>query len=243
MDVIPPRSRLYHLAPLSDETPLESLTSYINRLAWLFRIKPRQLIAQEIIPCLGEAYTYYLHRLGVLVNEVAPSINGAGQVALDWSSALEKLTMRTDLRRLSIYSWANKLPSYGLIRRTPAWCPECYREWQNSGHPIYQPLLWMLQIVTICLNHRQSLKERCHHCQKHQAFFASTVLPAGHCTQCRSWLGTSSNGAADGEIDEETIAWQKWVMSAIEELRIASTYAGMLPWGNFRFGLSTCRQI
>lgn len=189
MDDIPPRSHLYHLAPLSNGTQLlESLTSYINRLAWMYRINPRQLIAQEIIPCLGESYSFYLHRLGLLVDEIAKSINGAGQVALDWSSALEKLTMRTDLRHLSVHSWANELPSIDLLRKTPAWYSGCYRDWQNNGRPIYQPLLWMLKIVTICLKHRQRLKEQCPHCQKHQAFFASTVLPAGHCTQCRSWF-------------------------------------------------------
>jgi len=56
-------------------------------------------------------------------------------------------------------------------------------------------------------------------------------------------LGTISNGAADIEIDDETFAWQEWVMGMIEELRVASTFSGTLPWGNFRFGLSVCRQI
>src|SRR5437764_382700 len=46
----PPRSRLYSLVPEGIGTPLiESLTSYINRLAWSYRVSPRILVAQEII--------------------------------------------------------------------------------------------------------------------------------------------------------------------------------------------------
>jgi hypothetical protein len=87
------------------------------------------------------------------------------------------------------------------------------------------------------------LEVQCPHSQKYQAFFASTVLPAGHCIKCRSWLGKSSNRAIDIQIDEETFVWQKWVINTIEELHIAGSYSRTLPWGNFRLGLSRCRQI
>ncbi len=39
---MPPRSRLYCLAPLGMGTvEIESLTSYIQRLAWAYRVNPR----------------------------------------------------------------------------------------------------------------------------------------------------------------------------------------------------------
>jgi hypothetical protein len=50
---LPSRSRLYHLAPVGFGTPLvESLASYVNRLAWTYRINPRVFIAQEVLPNL-----------------------------------------------------------------------------------------------------------------------------------------------------------------------------------------------
>ena len=35
----------------------ESLTSYIQRLAWAYRVNPRVLVAEVILPHLG--HTYY----------------------------------------------------------------------------------------------------------------------------------------------------------------------------------------
>ena len=54
---IPPRSTLYSLAPLGVGTPgIESLTSYVNRLAQVYHVGPRVLVAQHILPHLSEAY-------------------------------------------------------------------------------------------------------------------------------------------------------------------------------------------
>src|SRR6266571_3591664 len=56
---LPPRSRLYCLAPIGVGTPMvECLTSYINRLAWLYRISPRILVAEEIMPHLSGSYYF-----------------------------------------------------------------------------------------------------------------------------------------------------------------------------------------
>jgi TniQ len=151
-----PRSRLYSLAPEGIGTPLfESLTSYINRLAWTYRVEPRILVAQEIMPHLGRAYHFQssLNLLGAYCRSEAMSINGTGETALDWSSTLTQLTMRENLRDLTLSSWARNMPFRGLLRATPAWCPVCYHEWRRGGLPSYQPLLWMLQVATVCLWH------------------------------------------------------------------------------------------
>lgn len=227
---MPPRSRLYPLAPIEAGTPfIESLTSYINRLARAYRINPRQLVAQEIIPSLGGSYRLSLRQLGPFVRFEAMNINGTGNVAIDWTTTLERLTLRSDLLYLNIRLWASELPMRGLMRATPAWCPQCYQEWLKDYLPVYQPLLWMLQVVTIC--------------QKHQTVIASSTLPIDHCTRCGTWLGTPSSVVADSEIDQDTIDWQKWVMGIIEELREASTTSGLLPWGDLRYGLAACRKI
>jgi hypothetical protein len=169
-DDMPPRSRLYHFAPQGTGTPLiESLTSYINRLAWAYRINPRALVAQEIVPNLDGLYRLPRNQMGLFALTYAMSINGAGKTAVDWSAALERLTMRLDLRYLNVHLWASELPGRGLLRATPAWYPVCYEDWRNDDLPIYQPLLWMLQAVTICLKHRLRLEEQCPNCHKYQA--------------------------------------------------------------------------
>src|SRR5713226_5175936 len=150
------RSRLYSLTPVAIETLwLESLTGYVNRLAWTYRVGPRILVAREIIQHLSRSYHFQSSPslLGAYCRSEAMSINGTGDAALDWSSTLAQLTMREHLRDLTLSSWAKTIPSQGLLRATSAWCPDCYQEWQRQELPIYQPLLWMLQVVTVCLQH------------------------------------------------------------------------------------------
>jgi hypothetical protein len=241
---LPARSRLYRLAPMGVGTPMvECLTSYVNRLAWMYRVNPRLLVAQEIIPNLGGSFRLPLRQLGPFALFAAMSINGIGEIPVDWSATLERLTMLFDLRYLNIHLWASELPTRGLMRETPAWCSMCYQDWRNVDLPIYQPLVWMLQVVTICLKHRQRLEVQCPNCQRRQAIIGSSVLPGGHCTQCRVWLGTPSSAVADNEIDDNTFEWQKWVIDNIEDLRLASTTTGLLQWGNLRASLNVCRKI
>jgi transcriptional regulator with XRE-family HTH domain len=240
-----PRSRLYSLVPAGIGTPwIESLTSYINRLAWTYRVEPRILVAQEIVPHLGRSYHFQssFKLLSAFCRSEAMSINGTGEAALDWSSTLAQLTMRENLRDLTLSSWAGNMPFRGLMRITPAWCPVCYHDWRKEGLPTYQSLLWMLQVVTVCLRHRRQLEERCLHCQRKQTVIPARIQP-GCCTQCMTWLGISSSSEIENEVDEETLDWQQWVSNIIGELRKASTTAGILPWGQLANGLALCSEI
>src|SRR5438132_530835 len=93
-DAVPPRSKLYSLSPVGVRTvEVESLTSYVNRLAWTYRVSPQMLVAQEVLPCLGGAYFIrsFPSRLGEFGRSGAMSINGATEAALDWSKTLEQL--------------------------------------------------------------------------------------------------------------------------------------------------------
>lgn len=237
---LPPRSRLYRLAPIGVGTPMgECLTSYINRLAWMYRISPRALVAQEIIPNLAGLHVSPQH-LGGFCRRDAMRINGAGEVAVAWSKTLGQLTMRSDLRDLTLNLWASGLSAHGLLRVSPAWCPECYHKWREDGQSVYQPLIWMLQVMTICPLHKRLLEERCQHCQQLQSAIAVRTQP-GFCTQCMSWLGTPHGVAKEYELEDEILTWQEWTISIFEELRQAAAFSeSLLPWERFPAGLSAC---
>ena len=238
---MPPRSRLYCLAPLGMGTAeIESFTSYVTRLAWAYRVSPRLLVAQEIIPKLKRAFHYHVsvEKLGSFCRRQAMTLNGAGETAAEWTDTLEQLTMRGDLRHLTVQAWASGFAPRWLLRRYPGWCPACYQEWQEKGQPIYQPLLWMLQVVTTCLRHRRWLEERCPSCQKNQSTLALTTTH-GFCTQCSAWLGTHPGLNTPHEIDDETLSWQEWVVRTIDELRQAGM-SGSLPWKQLLVGLAAC---
>ncbi len=54
---MPPRSKLYCLAPLGMGTvEVESLTSYIQRLAWAYRVSSWVLVVQEVLPLYNGPY-------------------------------------------------------------------------------------------------------------------------------------------------------------------------------------------
>jgi hypothetical protein len=237
---MPPRSKLYCLTPLRMGTVVvESLTSYINRLAWTYRVSSWVLVVQEILPCYHGPYSIGSspHQLGGFGRTRAMRLNGTGEVARAWAKTLEQLTMRADLHLLTADPWASGLPNWGFLRSAPVWCPACYQQWQEQGQPLYQPLLWALQAVTVCLHHRQPLVEQCPFCQKKQSAIGAKTAP-GYCTQCGAWLGKASGSAE--KINEELFNWQTWVVSAVKELYLCSLVFGSIPWNKLPDGLTAC---
>jgi hypothetical protein len=124
---IPARSKLYGLVPCGVGTVWqESLTSYLNRLAWRHHIPPRHLAAQELLPRLSQSYSR--HQLGGFSWGSAMGINGNTATAQEWATILEDLTKRSDLHLLTLQWWVGDLEPHKLLREKPAWCPACYAE-------------------------------------------------------------------------------------------------------------------
>jgi TniQ len=236
---IPPRSRFYDLVPCELGTMYqESLTSYLNRLGWRHRVSPRDLVAQELVPFFGNEYLQ--HQLGTCCRGGwFMSVNGNGSLALEWSTLLEQLTLRSDLHLLTLHWWLGDLSSRGHLRAVPAWCPSCYSEWKEQGLSVYQPLLWMFRVVTTCTKHKRKLEECCLHCGKRQSVITLKIRP-GHCTQCGAWLGIKLDNDSNQSADHETILWQEWVAYSLEELRVASATAGPLSWTSFFTSIAVC---
>jgi len=239
-----PRSRLYGLVPCEVGTVWgESLTSYLNRLGWRHGISPRTLVAQEIVPFLDSDHWLdsSLDSIGKFSCGLAMSLNGMGSFAKHWSTILERLTTRADLYQLTLRSWVGDLQSHRSLREKPVWCSTCYTEWKDKHLPIYQPLIWMLQSVTICTKHNQRLEDHCPHCKKQQSVIAGKTLP-GYCTQCATWLGTVDRGGTTDKITDETVNWQKWVLRALDELRSVDISSSIVRWERFFANLVACIQ-
>jgi hypothetical protein len=138
-----PRSRLYTLEPIGVGTPfVESLTSYLVRLAEAHCVFPGTLLQKVLVPQM--AVLFPQKSSNALLNAIGDSahaINAAGPHAQRMVAALEALTCRRDLRSLTLLLWANVLFGKGAIRPKKAWCPACYEAWQRCGHPVYDPLL------------------------------------------------------------------------------------------------------
>ena len=98
---IPSRSKLYGLVPRELGTVWqESLTSYINRLAWRHHVLPQHFVAEMIVPNLCRSYSRF--QIADFCRKEAMSVNGNAPLAQEWVSILENLTERFDLRFLTL---------------------------------------------------------------------------------------------------------------------------------------------
>ncbi|MBD2060484.1 TniQ family protein [Oculatella sp. FACHB-28] len=203
---IPERSRLYHLEPIAVGTPyVESLISYICRLAEAHCVSPGILLKKEILPIFrknysisfGGVYTLQADGCGVLVSSMTKPVyrknpNEYGLLAWQYLEGLQLLTLRADLQSLIIPIDTNQvlegMTGRELGRDLRAWCPECFQQWHSSGHSIYEPLLWSISAVMICPYHHKPLQFHCPHCRKSQRPLTAKTRGA-QCSQCFNWLG------------------------------------------------------
>ncbi len=93
---LPQRSRLNHLPSIGVETPfIESLTSYITRLAESHSISISVLMTRELAPLLNKHYIQngVTKGLSTLLNRGA-ALNSKGELAQQLVDSLEKLTLQ-----------------------------------------------------------------------------------------------------------------------------------------------------
>src|SRR6266851_6768959 len=219
-------SRLYHLDPVGIGSPMvESLTSYVMRLAEAHSVQPHVLMCQEILPLLNRSYLYREgqpdhNSLGGFWPQ-SSVLNGLTPLAKDFVQLLSQLTGRDDLHCLTMLPWQEVISPTRLFRRTRGWCPRCYEEWREKNRIIYGPLLWQFSIVDTCLLHDRQLEWRCPNptCIRQQ----SPLHPRGHpgyCGWCHRWLGSSSSNndqrSATRTVEER--AWQQWVGDTMGDL-------------------------
>ncbi len=229
---IPPRSRLYNLEPIGIGTPyVESLTSYVTRLAEQHCTTTRRLLLNEIAPLMSRE-TKFLNSNNsrdesiskiLRIGRDRTTTNGTGLIASNLIYAMSTLTKRTDLHFLTLIPWVEVLSKRCLLRHKRAWCPFCYQEWRDTSKIIYEPLIWCINVVEICPRHNHMFVSVCPHCLAQQLVFSGDSQP-GHCNKCGKWLGSYQykNGEVDKMNTRDEIAWQLYIANELGDL-IAAT--------------------
>ena len=217
---LPERSMLYAPAPIGVGTAgCESLTSYLARLAEAHCVYPGVLLQQMLVPLMRELETQRSeageHPLWRRDGSGSHLINVTSPRARSVMSVLELLTLRTDLRGLALTALTEILPIRGLTRKTLAWCPLCYEEWQKSGQMLYDPLLWMFREISTCTRHAVRLHTHCPVCARSLPHLTWRSRP-GYCAFCSGALIIRpEDGARTVAIDSHEFAWQQWVTHAL----------------------------
>jgi len=199
---LPTRSRLYSLQPIGMGTPfVESLSGYVARLADAHAVSVGDLAGRELSalaskPLLSFGPFMRRNRAGSHgFHAQQYTMNGLGITSKKWVEALERATLRTDLRFLTLLPFEGVLSCVAAFRCTRAWCPACYDDWRSAGDVIYEPLLWAIEPVTVCPRHRQHLEKACQHCHGRLMPLAVFSRP-GYCSRCQAWLGNNKAGSA-----------------------------------------------
>jgi hypothetical protein len=130
-------------------------------------------------PAIGEIADSAFVRVG------AGTVNGLGDHAVRFAAALETLTTREDLQRLTFLPWRDLLPRNGaaLLARRPQWCAACLGQAVADGREIYHPLAWSLGLAVACRIHGTGLSDHCPSCGKAQPFLphVPSLLRCAHC--------------------------------------------------------------
>jgi transcriptional regulator with XRE-family HTH domain len=202
---IPPRSRLHSIPPIGIGTPfVESLTGYMIRLATAHAVRVSDLIEHEL-----RARVPYFHAPAGILG----SVNGIAESAQNWVSAVERSTLRGNLRLLTMLPFASLLTTSHLMRQERAWCPQCYESRAEQGQEVYEQLIWCLQCVEICPLHNTRLVTSCHACHRQLRPICAVSRP-GFCSRCHQWLGTSRHSTEDMSPTE----YQAWVAREFGQL-------------------------
>jgi AraC-like DNA-binding protein len=203
------RSRLYSLIPIGIGTAfVESLSGYLVRLAESHAVSVGSLVHKELsYSVVGET------RLAL----ASYAINGVGTSAQQAAQALGNLTLRPELRYLTLLPFEKLFPKPFLFRKIRAWCSACYEQMSSRGEPIYEPLLWCLKLVDVCPRHRLLLATTCPRCRQSQRPLYATSRP-GFCSRCGFWLGSTTEQSEHPLPACVPTEYQLWLADALGEL-------------------------
>ena len=218
---LPPHSRLYHLDPIAFGTgSVESLTSYFSRLAEAHSVSAGALNHRVLLPLNAGRRNMFSCVVTARTRCFTSTINSIGHTAARFASVVGRLTGRTDLTHLTMLPWKPVLPTQLLTRGVAAWCPQCLNGWRKGGKTIHMPLLWALEVVKFCPDHRCTLQMVCTNCGKPQPLLGQ-CCPLGHCTRCKKWLGAegpADRGARYSLLPSESPDWEVWAASQVKDL-------------------------
>lgn len=245
-DVVEPppvvHSRLYSLEPMGIGTAqVESLTSYVARLAVAHRVSVSKLVLAEIGPLFRRS-----RKRSAFFDANSRGLLRVNELSKEFVSILQRLTGRLDLPYLTILPWAQVMAIQETVRPHRAWCSGCLEEQRTTGEMVYEFLWWSLEPIKICPRHAQPLQTQCPHCHHHQPWLGARSK-VGYCSACQTWLGIVPDPTTlkVPDMTDFEMEWQCWLVEAIGELLAAGPMLGHLPLGErLAAGLTNyCAQV
>lgn len=188
----PPRSTLHALAPQGLDTPdVESLTSYVCRLAYSHGMTSQKLVDWV----LG----FFEHTVCDKYGWHQRNLSSMSVESEQWAAWLSELTGVGSLDRLTLSPYRHLLGTPGLAPRSDRWCPCCFSEDRQHNEEPYLRLAWDIAPIEACLKHKVKLTSTCPHCQRSNVRNRAAIVVPGYCTACGGFLGEDGSEPATPE--------------------------------------------
>lgn len=188
---IKPRREIYPLEPIGIGTPfVESLPSYILRLAYVHAVSATTLINLRLLPLMGNPFRLNAPSRCIYFHHFARRICGSSNISFNAARGLQYLTKQPYLVSMTMGRWEDIFRLNNLISRWRKWCPDCYADWKAKEKAIYIPLIWLLKEIDFCAFHKRPLESYCPSCKNNINNFAASEA-IGNCPKCGFWLGTT----------------------------------------------------
>lgn len=119
---------------------VESLTSYISRLAEAHHLCVSTLVEKVLAPLLDK--NYLIKGKGSRFYDYSIEINAFGTQVTNFTQTQSALTGMDCLHKLSLLPLRDVFPSWNVLTKTKRWCPIRLDEWMRNDSVVYEPLLW-----------------------------------------------------------------------------------------------------
>jgi hypothetical protein len=194
---------------------IESLTSYLTRIAAEHNNTVGQIVNKLIIPNLDKDYLYLSSNYGGnRFYEGAKTLNGFMENSSGVVNAMKFLTSRSDIEKLTILNMKECIPLRGLLKKSLSWCPYCIKGWIENNEPIYYPLIWYLAPIEMCQIHSCYLTNTCTACNSTQDILRRQSI-MGFCQSCSQILNDCSESK---HCERDCLDWQSYVIRSIGSL-------------------------
>jgi hypothetical protein len=208
---------------------VESLRSYVERLALAHRLNPTTLMGELLL-------RYPLQGRVTSARNVTDSwwVLGTGEVARALTENLGAATS-VSLQGATLSHFQHVIPSIGLTRREPFHCPYCVNERLEDELP-YGRLLWQVAAVEACPIHRVKLRtsRQCGLAPEQHLAIPMRPIHPGVCNSCGS-IGFRCLAEHPVEVATPTQIWVAEQVSKLLEMTAAE--AQQLSFERLRVGI------
>ncbi|SPB17802.1 TetR family transcriptional regulator [Caballeronia novacaledonica] len=137
-------------------------------------------------------------------------IDGITKTAQDWTRAFEHIASIDDLSGCTLLPFAGVIAARRIVTLSRRWCPQCLDKMAERGrHAVFEPLVWRLDEVKSCGEHRRPLEATCPKCAKGGQYPFVANARVGCCRYCGSWMGQPARNVKQDVTDFDVFVAEK----------------------------------